>query len=59
MKAKSSKVIDMVIENAVEYGWSRAHKHNSDPTPEFIKECIKDAIEIEIYEWFEFPDLKD
>jgi hypothetical protein len=44
------------IENGVEYGWSRAHKHTDQPNPNTVKECIEDAIMLEISENFSFED---
>jgi hypothetical protein len=46
----------MCIENGIEYGWRRAHKHTDEPTEDVIKGEISHAIELEMYEWFEFEE---
>jgi hypothetical protein len=56
MKPKTYKILTDCIENGVEYGWSRAHKHTDQPNPNTVKECIEDAIMLEISENFSFED---
>jgi len=59
MKPKSWKILEMAIDQGVEYGWARAHKHNANPSAEEIKAAIKNALDTEMFEWFDFPELKD
>ena len=56
MKAKTYNLIRQCVENGTSYGWNRAHKHVSDPSPEQIKNAIEDAVMNEISEWFTFED---
>jgi hypothetical protein len=54
MKPKDKMVLDMCIDHGIEMGWARAFKHDDQPKPELIKDCIRVAIEYEIFEWFDF-----
>jgi hypothetical protein len=56
MTPRFKKLLEMCIENGIEYGWRRAHKHTDDPTEDVIKGEISHAIELEMYEWFEFEE---
>ena len=42
------------IEQGIEYGWSRAHKHTDEPHPSKIIESIEIEIWNEIDEVFDF-----
>jgi hypothetical protein len=57
MKANEYKLLVRCIEDGVQYGWNRAHKHTDEPDEELIKQQIEQAVINEICEWFEFPDL--
>lgn len=57
MKANEYRLLVRCIEDGVQYGWMRAHKHTDEPDEELIKEQITQAVINEICEWFEFPDL--
>ena len=46
----------MCVEKGVQMGWGRAHKHEADPDPERIHDCIYDAVLYEIFDWFNFKD---
>ena len=56
MTPNSTKVIMMCVEKGVQMGWGRAHKHETDPDPERIHDCIYDAVLYEIFDWFNFKD---
>lgn len=56
MTPKFNAVLDMCIENGLKLGFSRAHKHNDQPTEQQIIEKQFQAIMDEIYEWFDFED---
>ncbi len=56
MSPKIEKLIEMCVENGVEYGWRRAHKNTDEPTEEAIKREIDYAIRCEFYEWFNFEE---
>lgn len=59
MKAKEYNLIVQCVENGIQYGWNRAHKHTDTPAPEQIRDAIETAVLNEICEWFEFDDYKD
>jgi hypothetical protein len=56
MKPKTYKILTDCIDNGIEYGWNRAHKHTDQPDSNVVKECIEDAIMLEISENFSFED---
>ena len=58
MKPKILPVLEMCIDNGLAYGYTRAFKHTENPTEEHITNTIKDSIMHEIYEWFDFEELK-
>ena len=55
MKANTYAIIARAIEEGLEYGWSRAHKHTETPTPEAVREAQHDAIMNSVSEMFYFP----
>ena len=59
MRVKTYIVLMDCIEAGVELGWNRAHKHDDNPTPEVIKRCIDDAIQGQIWEYFEYDATED
>ena len=59
MKPKILPVLEMCIENGLSYGYLRAFKHTDNPTEDQITQAIKDAIMLELYEWFDFEALND
>ena len=56
MKIKTYVVLTECIENGIEAGWKRAHKHDDNPSAEVIKRCIDDAISVQLGEYFDFSD---
>jgi hypothetical protein len=56
MIAKEIRILEMCIDNGIDTGWNRAHKHNSDPDELSIKTCIYESIIAECYEWFKFEE---
>jgi hypothetical protein len=54
MKPRLMPVLQQCIENGVNLGWNRAHKHNDAPPAEHIQDCIEQAIWHELHEWFHF-----
>ena len=57
MKPKILPVLEMCIENGLAYGYRRAFKYTDDPTEDQITQAIKDAIMLELYEWFDFDKV--
>ena len=59
MKPDIYKLIEKCVEDGVAYGIHRAYKHNDTPTPEQIQEKIRDAVMVEICEWFKFDPVDE
>lgn len=59
MKVDEYKVLVMVIENGVNLGWNRAHKHSDNPEEHYVKNCIEEAVMFELLEYFNFDDDGD
>ena len=55
MKANMYKLIERCVEEGVQYGYNRAHKHTDTPTEDQIKLAVTDAVMNEICDWFDFP----
>jgi hypothetical protein len=56
MKAKSYVILQRAIEEGYKRGWHRAYKHTDTPTPEYIEECVLDAIMGDICDVFSFEE---
>lgn len=59
MRAKDYNLIERCVDDGVEFGYNRAHKHVEDPNPEHIKAAIRDAVMLEITEWFDFEQFQE
>lgn len=59
MQPKFQALLDMCIENGLRLGYTRAFKHTDEPDENIIIGKQFDAIRDEIYEWFDFPEVKD
>ena len=59
MKPKFLPVLEMCIENGLAYGYTRAFKHDDDPSEEFILNTIKESIMHEINEWFDMENTNE
>lgn len=53
MKAREYDVLEMAVEDGVDCGWMRAHKHVDRPDEESVKEEICRAVMGEICTWFD------
>ena len=58
MKAKEYAVLEMAIDEAVSYGYNRAHKHTDTPSEDAIVSAIQIAVMNSICEWFDFPETE-
>lgn len=58
MKANEYKLMDRCIEEGVQLGFHRARKHTEEPSQSQLMESIRNAIMLEICEWFEFDEIK-
>ena len=56
MTPKFIPVLEMCIDNGVGLGYSRAFKHNDNPTEDSIKENITRAILEELDQWFDMDE---
>lgn len=57
MVPKTYDLLDRCIEDGIQLGWQRAHKHTDTPDPIWIREQIHQAVMFEIYQWFEFKGV--
>jgi hypothetical protein len=56
MKPRTYKVLTDAIEDGIQYGWNRAHKHTDQPDRETIFVEMRNAIMLSIDENFSFED---
>ncbi len=56
MRARAYDVLRRAIEEGIEYGWRRAHKHTDTPDADAIKDQIVTGILNEVSEYFDFDD---
>ena len=56
MKPNSYKIISDCVENGINGGWNKAHKHTDNPSEDFIKEQIGNYIMNQICEYFKFDE---
>ena len=54
MKVKMYPLIERIVEQGIESGWYRAHKHTDTPAEETIKLCVAEYIMNGFNESFEF-----
>ncbi len=57
MKPKLLPLLNQCIEDGIQRGYRRAHKHCENPSEDVIFENIETCIMGEIYEWFDFDEL--
>jgi len=56
MKVNMRLLLERCIEEGLDRGYLRAHKHTDEPTKQHILSQIHDAIWLEIDEYFDFED---
>lgn len=56
MTPKFYELLQRCVEDGVQRGWNRAHKHMSPPPEHAVRAAIEEAVMLEIHEWFTFPD---
>lgn len=56
MKAKTYRILEDCIVDGVLAGLTRARRHNDNPDDQRLVECITNAIQISIGEYFSFDD---
>lgn len=52
--ARLYRLVVETVNDGIDYGWIRAHKHTDNPTEETIKTAIYDAITNNLCETFDF-----
>jgi|TARA_R110000796_G_scaffold2567_1_gene10098 hypothetical protein len=56
MKLKMYSLLEQIVEQGIDGGWNRAHKHTDTPIEETIKSCIQEYIMNGFDEYFEFSE---
>ena len=56
MKVRVYEVLHRAIEEGIDYGWRRAHKHTDAPGEAAIKDEVLQGILNEVCEVFDFDD---
>jgi hypothetical protein len=56
MRPKIRVILEKAIEEGVRYGYSRAYKHNDDPSDGAVIEAIEDAVMSAIDDYFTFDE---
>lgn len=56
LKVDVYKIIDRCVDEGVEAGWRRAHKHTDNPSEATVKEEISRAIMLQMDEVFLWPE---
>ena len=54
MRIKIYKLIEQIVEQGIDAGYHRAHKHTDTPDEETIKSCIEQYIINGFDDYFEF-----
>lgn len=57
MKPNEYLILSECVEDGINLGYTRAHKHTDTPTEQQIKEAIEQAVMTEICQYFIFEDL--
>lgn len=58
MRPNAYKLLERCVEDGVQYGYSRATKHNESPSRAEIEDQIMQAVMTEICEWFDFSQFE-
>ena len=56
MRVRAYDVLRRAVEEGVEYGWRRAHKHTDRPDADAIKDQFVTGILNEVCEYFAFDE---
>jgi hypothetical protein len=59
MTPKFTQLLETCIIDGVTMGHIKAYKHNDSPSKSEINEAIVNAVLLEIYEWFDFDEVKN
>ena len=58
-KPKLMPLLEQCIENGLQLGWNRAHKHTDNPKEDIIFIKQSEAIFEELYEWFDIENTNE
>jgi len=58
MKAKTYALVEKCVEEGIRRGFSKAYKHDLDPSQLVIETSIHDCVMLELTEWFTFDELE-
>lgn len=53
---RALEVLQRAVEEGVEHGWRRAHKHTDTPDEASAREQIASSVVDEICQWFDFDE---
>lgn len=56
LRVRAYEVLRRAVEDGIDYGWMRAHKHTDTPSQHAIKNEILQGILNEVCEWFAFDE---
>lgn len=59
MRPNEYLVLSECVEDGINLGYTRAHKHTDTPTEQQIKEAIEQSVMTEICQYFYFEDLNN
>jgi hypothetical protein len=56
MRVRTYDVFQRAVEEGIEWGWRRAHKHTDSPSEDTIKDEILQGVLNAVCEYFDFDD---
>ncbi len=56
LRVRAYEVLRRAVEEGIDYGWMRAHKHTDKPDEAAVKDEILQGILNEVCEYFDFED---
>ena len=59
LRVKAYDVLQRAVDDGLNFGWNRAHKHTDKPSEDAIKDAMFGAVMGEICDWFDFDDGED
>ncbi len=56
LQVRTYEVFARALEEGIDWGWKRAHKHADSPTEEQVKQAMYNAVLGTVLEVFDFPE---
>ena len=56
IRINSFEIISRAVNEGIQYGWMRAHKHDDNPNAEFVKDEIEKAVVGELCDVLKFDE---